>query len=578
MRRAGSAPAHPRLKTRFKSILAAIAALASLSPASAAEPPVSEPPIPEAPSQERLIALEDALPPRLPDWVATEGRTPSTGAEGFVGTATIALSFDPKTGAAIVDDIRYSDPVLAPQDGVLRAALERLTASQAGFGQTLAQRSFVLRYQHRPSNPDLAEAPQDGRAESSVEVVPTPSRPVRVNQQATPVYPELARQIHAAARLKVLVYIGADGRAYKTAIAERQPTFLRLFDAAARQAAMQSTYTPATDASGRAVEGTALMPFDFSLAEGTRPATCQLRMAAGYPEDARRQGIEDRLWLAVPVDLEGRIDARRIAILERGQPNLTLFDASAREAAAQAACTPAQRDGTPVDGWGFVAVDYRLAPDTPPRPSLNATAPEEAVSGIVLGAHPEYPAAARRLGLQGRLTVHVTFDTASGVPLATRIVQRSSHQADVFDETVRRWAMSHRYRPAPRRETPQAPTLAVRFPLNFAMDNPPGTVHQPARCSLGGPATYPETARAQGREALMLVVVAVDENGRPRRADSRIVKRIPHDAAAFDASALDAAAGARCQAARYRGNGLADFALLEVPYRLMPDDAPPASP
>ncbi|KAF1003701.1 MAG: hypothetical protein E5299_02450 [Burkholderia gladioli] len=432
--------------------------------------------------------------------------------------------------------------------------------------------ALVFRYQARPSNPELLERFEGRPTGQSIEVTPTPAVRTRLLQQATPAYPDLARKLHASGQVKVQVYIDANGRPYKTAITERQPSFQRVFYDAARLAAMQSTYAPATNAQGLAVEDAVVMPFNFSLPAGTNPATCQLRAAASYPEAARRQGMETRLWLAVPVDHTGAIDAQRIAILQRGLPDTDLFDASARTAAAQAACTPAQSAGAPVDGWAFVEVDYLLAPEAKPGSALASATWSAVASAIKPGDKPEYPAQARRLGLQGRLIVQVVFDVASGLPLKTRIVHRSPHYVDVFDEAARHWAMVHRYQPDPERKTLNASllresTFSVRLPLNFVLDDG----FKPASCTLKEAPAYPDEARSMDREARILVALPIDERGQPLRGRGQVVKRIPQDASEFDSSALAAAAEARCRAASQSSDRVRQIVLIEVPYRLKPD-------
>lgn len=443
-----------------------------------------------------------------------------------------------------------------------------------------------------PDNPDLRPVfePSGHRARSETpstrpDPTPPPATRARLVHQVAPDYPGVAAAAHWSGKVDILVHVDAAGRPYKTAVASRTPEHIRIFDDAARLAAMASRFEPARDAQGRAVADARVMPFNFVTDEGASPASCQLNQDAAidYPKAAREQGIEARMTMAVPVDRTGRIDASRVVILSRGAQSTGLFDDSARKAAAQARCTPATLDGEAVEGWGTVEVAYTLSVE--PRPYHEGTylAPEQLENRVTYPADlPAYPASARYAGLEGKVTVQVDIDMASGKAVATRIVQRSPYYADFLDETARRWAMQMRYQPSPEAQAAIAPQknqaafTTITQPVNFILEEDGFVEHHPAHCKLRRPPAYPDSALALGKEARILVSAVVQANGRIRRSDTRVASRLPRHETVFDESAIAAVHQARCSPTYSDGRARpVSLVLVEVDYTLQPDEAPP---
>lgn len=350
---------------------------------------------------------------------------------------------------------------------------------------------------------------------------------------------------------------------------------------------MASRFEPARDAQDRPVADARVMPFSFVTDEGASPANCQLNQDAAidYPKAAREQGIETRMVVAVPVDRTGQIDASRVVILSRGAQSTGLFDDSARKAAAQARCTPATLDGEAIKGWGTVEVAYTLSVE--PRtyhegPDLALDQLKTRITYPNPDDIPPYPSGARYAGLEGLVVVQADISIASGKTAATRIVQRSPYYADFLDETARKWAMQLRYQPSPETQArisagqDQAAFITTTHPVRFVLEKDDFVKHHPAHCKLTRPPAYPESARALGKEARILVSAVVQANGRIRRSDTRVASRLPRHETVFDESAIAAVHQARCSPTYSDGRARpASLVLVEVDYTLQPDEAPP---
>jgi TonB family protein len=81
-----------------------------------------------------------------------------------------------------------------------------------------------------------------------------------------------------------------------------------------------------------------------------------------------------------------------------------------------------------------------------------------------LSAAPKYPDAMRSLGIQGRVLLQAIIDTTGRVePSSIRIVQSPNPG---FDQTVRDWALTARFRPARLRGHPVR--VVVSLPFDFS--------------------------------------------------------------------------------------------------------------
>lgn len=87
-------------------------------------------------------------------------------------------------------------------------------------------------------------------------------------------------------------------------------------------------------------------------------------------------------------------------------------------------------------------------------------------------------------------------------------------------------------------------------------------------------AHYPAEARTLGAEAVVGVLVKVDETGWVDSASMTVVGREPANARMFDKAARAAIVQARCRAARRMGRSVESFVVLEVPFKIAVPDAP----
>jgi TonB family protein len=182
----------------------------------------------------------------------------------------------------------------------------------------------------------------------------------------------------------------------------------------------------------------------------------------------------------------------------------------------------------------------------------------------------DYPQIARRAGLEGYVVVEVLID-AQGTPQRTIVRSRSPRFVDLFDAPARAAVMRARFDPALDSEGKPVAT-SVRQPIAFKLHGFEGD--HSATCDVDSAPHYPAEARELGAEALVGVLVKVDQTGWLDSASMTVIGREPANASMFDRAAKAAVSQARCRAARHMGRSVESFVVLEVPFKVKVSDAP----
>ncbi|MBT2324849.1 TonB family protein [Variovorax paradoxus] len=182
-------------------------------------------------------------------------------------------------------------------------------------------------------------------------------------KQVRPAYPRLAANAGLEGMVTVAILVGADGKPVKTAIRQRKPRFLDLFDEAARAAAMASEFNPARDARGEAVAAWVFQPFNFQMPQ-SKSARCKLETASHYPAEGRPMGIDAVIGIFVRVDEWGWPQKDGLAIVGRDPANVRIFDEPAKAAVLKTRCTPASYRGRDVDSHVVLDVAFTVPDST----------------------------------------------------------------------------------------------------------------------------------------------------------------------------------------------------------------------
>jgi TonB family protein len=180
-----------------------------------------------------------------------------------------------------------------------------------------------------------------------------------VLKSVKPEYPPIARKARLQGRVTIRALVDETGRPRKTAIVERDPAFLPIFDEYARKAVMKSRYSPMTDLSGKPVRCQITIPISFRISD-YEPALCVNQAIPEYPEEGYEQGLEGWVVTGVIIDEWGKPERDSIRVFDRCPRNATFFDGKAEEATKKSSFKAATYKGRADKGWVFLKVDFRI--------------------------------------------------------------------------------------------------------------------------------------------------------------------------------------------------------------------------
>jgi TonB family protein len=202
------------------------------------------------------------------------------------------------------------------------------------------------------NNPPLSPLPYKNYSSAAI-------NPPIVLERPQLEFPDLAKEAGVSGSVTVKVWIGEDGKPYKTVICNRDPEFLYLFDEAAQKWAMKIKFSPATDKEGKPVKTTAVIPVKFAL-RGYEPPTCKEQAVPKYPKEALEMGMEGWVGVAVVINDFAKPDFKTARVMARSPQQTTVFDEAALEVARNSLYTPAKLAGRISKGWAFIKVEFKL--------------------------------------------------------------------------------------------------------------------------------------------------------------------------------------------------------------------------
>jgi TonB family protein len=181
---------------------------------------------------------------------------------------------------------------------------------------------------------------------------------------------------------------------------------------------------------------------------------------------------------------------------------------------------------------------------------------------------PVYPELAKGAGLEGLVVVDVLVD-ANGKAAKTFIRARQPRFVDLFDEAARTAVMATTYEPALDAKGERVATW-VSQPINFTLSG------EAATCKLDTAPHYPAEGRSMGMDAVIGMLVRLNDWGQPLKDSLKIIGREPANARLFDEPAKAAVLSARCRPRKEYGRDVPSYLALDVVFAapVPPDFAP----
>ncbi len=182
-----------------------------------------------------------------------------------------------------------------------------------------------------------------------------------VSQRVAPLYPSVARQVHAEGLVVTLCYVAQHGGVEDATVLASNAT--HLLNLSALVAAMDWRFKQVPGEGGGLRDGWRLIPFHFQLQEGPQgevptvtadavdsdapdtPPRILKYVEAPYPVEARKDKADGTVVYEVLLDPRGKMIGSRLA-----KPVHPLLDEAALTALEQMFFAPATRDGHPVQG------------------------------------------------------------------------------------------------------------------------------------------------------------------------------------------------------------------------------------
>ena len=192
-----------------------------------------------------------------------------------------------------------------------------------------------------------------------------------------------------------------------------------------------------------------------------------------YPEIARLAGIEGIVYLKILVDENGNVEKAKV---EQGAKDM--LDNSALEAAKKAKFSPAMVNDKPVKVWVILPVAFKLAvekkdedvskqvqPGENEDPGINEFVKVEKLPEIVEASKPDYPEAAKKAGIEGKVFVKALIDR-DGNPKKAIVIKSDN---EIFNQPAVNAAMKSKFSRAINEGKPIA--VWVVLPYKFILDN-----------------------------------------------------------------------------------------------------------
>ncbi len=198
-----------------------------------------------------------------------------------------------------------------------------------------------------------------------------------------------------------------------------------------------------------------------------------------YPEIARLAGIEGIVYLKILVDENGNVEKAKV---EQGAKDM--LDNSALEAAKKAKFSPAMVNDKPVKVWVILPVAFKLAvekkdedvskqvqPGENEDPGINEFVKVEKLPEIVEASKPDYPEAAKKAGIEGKVFVKALIDK-DGNPKKAIVIKSD---AEIFNQSAVDATMKSKFTPAVNMGEKIAVWIVLPYRFSLSGKEPKGS-------------------------------------------------------------------------------------------------------
>jgi len=181
-----------------------------------------------------------------------------------------------------------------------------------------------------------------------------------------------------------------------------------------------------------------------------------------YPPEAKKQGVQGEVMLAVNVNAQGEVDSIKI---QRGHP---LLVRAALDSVKQWKYAPYFKDGVAVPVNSTVYVNFALQGparpgEEPPAPTTIRLGTNALAAKLVSRVEPVYPLEAKQKGIEGEVLFEVTIDE-QGEVIDVQVLGGNAILVGAAYDAVRYW----RYTPILLNGAPvrARANVAIKFELN----------------------------------------------------------------------------------------------------------------
>jgi TonB family protein len=181
-----------------------------------------------------------------------------------------------------------------------------------------------------------------------------------------------------------------------------------------------------------------------------------------YPEEAKMQAIEGKVFLKLLIDEKGNVAKAKI---DKGVNRL--LDKSALEAVKSAKFSPAMIKDKPVKAWVVLPIAFKLDIDHNEKqdyPGMDESVKVDEHPKFVNIVQPEYPEEAKKNKITGKVYLKVLVDK-EGIPQKAVVIKTDN---TLFNQPAINATMKSKFTPALLNKEPIA--VWVVLPYKFTLD------------------------------------------------------------------------------------------------------------
>jgi TonB family protein len=189
-----------------------------------------------------------------------------------------------------------------------------------------------------------------------------------------------------------------------------------------------------------------------------------------YPEKAKMQAIEGKVFLKLLIDENGNVAKAKI-----DKSVNRLLDKSAMDAVKRAKFSPALIKDKPVKAWVVLPIAFKLDIENNEKqgyPGMNDSTKVDEYPKFVNFVRPDYPAEAKKNKIIGKVYLKVLVDK-DGIPQKAVVIKTDN---SLFNQPAINATMKSKFTPALLNKEPIA--VWVVLPYRFTLDEKEGNTNK----------------------------------------------------------------------------------------------------